>query len=271
MEMIAQSRITFFGTGTSQGIPMIGCSCEVCKSADKRDTRLRSSALIEHNGLRILIDAGPDFRYQMLRSGTDKLDAILLTHEHKDHTGGLDDIRALNYFTNRAFPIYCEKRVNESLKREFSYVFEENPYPGAPSFDIKIIDNNPFIIESIYNNHLSAKVIPIRAYHYKLPVLGFRIGKIAYITDAVKIDNEELKKLDNLEILVINTVRKEKHISHFSLWEALEIIEKVGAKKSFLTHLSHQIGLHSDLEKILPLGVFAAYDSLIVECPNTND
>lgn len=264
MENGIVSKITFFGTGTSQGIPMIGCKCNVCSSNDSKDKRLRSSALISHNGLSILIDAGPDFRYQMIRSNTSMLDAILLTHEHKDHTGGLDDIRALNYFNDKPFPIYCEKRVLSSLKKEFYYAFNENPYPGIPQFNINIIKNSQYKIISIYDPKKECTIIPIRAYHYKLPVLGFRIGDIAYITDASEIPDKEFEKLKDLSVFVINTVRREKHISHFSLSEALEIIKRVGAKKSFLTHLSHQIGTHEELQNILPQNVFAAYDGLTV-------
>ncbi len=264
MENELPSKITFFGTGTSQGIPMIGCNCNVCISKDSRDKRLRSSALIEHNGLSILIDAGPDFRYQMLRSHTTSLDGILLTHEHKDHTGGLDDIRALNYFNRKPFPIYCEERVFESLKNEFAYAFDENPYPGVPQFNIQLIKNAPFNVKSAIEPTNECSVIPIRAYHYKLPVLGFRIGDIAYITDASQIPPTEFDKLKDLSVMVINTVRREKHISHFSLSEALEIIEIVGAKRSYLTHLSHQIGTHEDLQSILPKNVFAAYDGLTI-------
>ncbi len=256
------SKITFFGTGTSQGVPMIGCNCDVCTSTDAKDNRLRTSALIEYNNLKILIDAGPDFRYQMLRSKTLHLDAVLLTHSHKDHTGGLDDIRAFNYFTKRAFPIYCEERVLESLKMEFAYVFEENPYPGIPQFDVKVIDEKPFKVNSFPEGNLSAIITPIRAMHHYLPVLGFRIGCLAYITDASYIPESEYSKLKDLDIIVVNTVRKEKHISHFSLQEAIEVIQKSGAKRGYLTHLSHQIGKHSELEKILPENIFPAYDML---------
>lgn len=213
------STITFLGTGTSQGIPVIGCKCKVCLSLDNKDKRLRSSAIIEHNGSVLLIDAGPDFRQQMLREGISSVDAVLLTHEHKDHTGGLDDVRAINFIRKEPFTIYCEERVKESLKREYSYAFEEYKYPGVPEFDIKIIDTAPFYINS-------AQVIPIRAFHYKLPVLGFRIGDIAYITDANYIPDEEFDKLQNLSILVLNTVRRERHISHFSLDEAVEIAKR---------------------------------------------
>lgn len=249
------STITFLGTGTSQGIPVIGCKCMVCLSIDNKDKRLRSSVIIEHNGSVLLIDAGPDFRQQMLREGISCVDAVLLTHEHKDHTGGLDDVRAINFIRKEPFTIYCEERVKESLKREYSYAFEEYKYPGAPEFDIKIIDTAPFNINS-------AQVIPIRAFHYKLPVLGFRIGDIAYITDANYIPDEEFDKLQNLSILVLNTVRRERHISHFSLDEAVEIAKKVNPKQCYLTHLSHQIGIHTHLDASLPDWISPAYDRL---------
>ncbi|MFA6335374.1 MAG: MBL fold metallo-hydrolase [Bacteroidales bacterium] len=278
------TRLTFLGTGTSQGVPMIGCGCPVCTSADTRDNRLRSSALIEHNGLSILIDAGPDFRQQLLRENICDLDAILLTHEHKDHTGGLDDVRAINYFANKALPIYCEGRVFRSLEREYAYAFSEYRYPGAPEFDIRQIDTEPFVIYHENGFHRSGKVrqyakiqeprevpenasvlvTPIRVMHYKLPVLGYRIGDIAYITDGSKIDDTEFVKLKNLEVLVINTVRKERHISHFSLQEAIDVAQRVGARKSYLTHLSHQIGTHSQLLKELPAEIEPAYDGLVV-------
>jgi phosphoribosyl 1,2-cyclic phosphate phosphodiesterase len=249
------TRITFLGTGTSQGVPVIGCKCPVCLSHDIRDNRLRSSVLIEHNGTRLIIDAGPDFRQQMLREQIESVDAVLLTHGHKDHTGGLDDVRAINFIRKEPFAVYCEDLVLESLMREYSYAFEEYKYPGAPEFDIKIIDNKQFMVNT-------AIVTPVRAYHYKLPVLGFRIGEIAYITDANHIPEEELEKLNNLSILVLNTVRRERHISHFSLDEAVAVAERVKPKKCFLTHLSHQIGFHSELDDSLPEWISPAYDRL---------
>ncbi|HBG23786.1 MAG TPA: MBL fold metallo-hydrolase [Rikenellaceae bacterium] len=251
------TRLTFLGTGTSQGVPVIGCNCEVCKSEDSRDNRLRSSVIFEDNGSTLLIDAGPDFRQQLLRESISNMDAILLTHEHKDHTGGLDDIRAINHLKKRVVPVYCEKRVLESLKREYSYAFDGLKYPGAPVFDIKIIGNSTFRINDTI-------ITPIRVYHYKLPVLGFRIGNIAYITDANYIPEDEFDKLTGLDILVINTVRRERHISHFSLDEAIAIAKRTGAKMCYLTHLSHQIGKHSDLADSLPAGIMPAYDGLKV-------
>ncbi len=251
------TKLTFLGTGTSQGVPVIGCECEVCRSADPKDKRLRSSVLFENNGTSLLVDAGPDFRQQLLRERISDLDAILLTHEHKDHTGGLDDIRAINYIKRKILPVYCEKRVLESLKKEYSYAFDDLKYPGAAEFDIKIIGNNRFEIGN-------SEITPIRVYHYKLPVLGFRIGNIAYITDANYIPEEEFEKLHNLDVLVINTVRRERHISHFSLDEAISVAQKTKAKTTYLTHLSHQIGKNEALAAVLPKGIQPAFDGLKV-------
>ncbi len=260
-------KITFLGTGTSQGIPMIGCNCPVCKSEDPRDNRLRTSALIEQDGFRILIDCGPDFRQQMLRHNITDLDAVILTHQHKDHTGGLDDIRAFNYFRKAAFPIYAEPIVQESLKMEYSYAFAEHKYPGVPDYNLHTIGEEPFIITKQLPDNFTAslEIVPIRVFHYKLPILGFRFGNMAYITDGSSIPQSEYQKLKGLDLFVINTVRREKHISHFSLPEALEIIEKAGAPRNCLTHLSHQIGKHSDLESLLPPNVRPAYDGLVLE------
>lgn len=260
-------KITFLGTGTSQGIPMIGCTCKVCKSADPRDNRLRTSALVEHNGFRILIDCGPDFRQQMLRQNISDLDAVILTHQHKDHTGGMDDIRAFNYFRKAAFPIYAEPNVQESLKMEYSYAFAEHKYPGVPDYTLHTIGEEPFTITKSLpdGTDASIEITPIRVYHYRLPILGFRIGNMAYITDGSSIPATEFDKLQGLELFIINTVRKEKHISHFSLPEALDVVEKVGAPRNFLTHLSHQIGTHKELEAILPPNVKPAYDTLELE------
>ena len=249
--------LTFLGTGTSQGVPMIGCGCKVCHSNDPRDHRLRSSVLVEHDGLTILVDAGPDFRQQMLRAGVSHLDAIILTHNHKDHTGGLDDIRAFNYLEKKASEIYCEKYVEESLRMEYSYAFAEVRYPGAPEWNVHIIDDKPFSINGV-------EIIPIRGMHYKLPVLGFRFGNIAYCTDMNHIPEEEFSKLDGLEHFIINTVRYGKHISHFSLEEAVAVAQKVGAKNSWLTHLSHQLPCYSDLAAELPDGILPAYDGLTI-------
>ena len=251
------AKLTFLGTGTSQGVPMIGCGCEVCRSTDPRDKRLRSSVLVEHEGHTFLVDAGPDFRQQMLRAGVSHLDAILLTHNHKDHTGGLDDIRAFNYLEKKASQIYCEKYVEGSLRMEYSYAFEEIKYPGAPEWNVHIIDEKPFRINGV-------EITPIRGMHYKLPVLGFRFGNITYCTDMNHIPEEEFEKLKGLEHFVINTVRYGKHISHFSLEEAVAVAQKVGAKHSWLTHLSHQLPCYTDLSAELPDGILPAYDGLTI-------
>ena len=236
---------------------MIGCGCEVCRSTDPRDQRLRASVLVEHEGLNILVDAGPDFRQQMLRENVSHLDAILLTHNHKDHTGGLDDIRAFNYLEKKATQIYCEKYVEDSLRMEYSYAFEENKYPGAPEWRVHTIDERPFEIEGV-------KIVPIRGRHYKLPVLGFRFGNIAYCTDMNHIPEEEFEKLKGLEHFVINCVRRGHHISHFALEGALKVAEKVGARHTWLTHLSHQLPRHEELTAELPENVLPAFDGLTI-------
>ena len=252
------SKLTFLGTGTSQGVPMIGCNCNVCKSTDSRDKRLRASVYVEYEGLKILVDAGPDFREQMLRESIASVDAILLTHNHKDHTGGLDDIRAFNYLEKRATQIYCEKYVEDSLRMEYSYAFAEKKYPGAPEWEVHIIASNPFIINGV-------EIIPIRGRHYKLPVLGYRFGNIAYCTDMNHIPEEEFEKLKGLDHFIINTVRRGHHISHFALEGALEVAARVGAKHTWLTHLSHQLPVHKELAAELPEGVLPAYDGLSIE------
>ena len=280
------AKLTFLGTGTSQGIPMIGCGCEVCSSKDPRDKRLRASVLVEYCGLRILVDAGPDFRQQMLRAGVSHVDAILLTHNHKDHTGGLDDIRAFNYLEKKASEIYCEKNVEDSLRMEYSYAFAEKKYPGAPEWHVHNIDDKPFTImtggpyEVLTWEHgkgyihtmaeeddpvKSVEIIPIRGMHYKLPVLGFRFGNIAYCTDMNHIPEEEFEKLQGLDHFVINCVKYGKHISHYSLEEAVEVAQKVGARHSWLTHLSHQLPTYNELAASLPEGINPAYDGLVLE------
>ena len=247
--------LTFLGTGTSQGVPMIGCCCEVCNSKDTHDKRLRASVFVEYEGQKILVDAGPDFRQQMLRENIGSVDAILLTHNHKDHTGGLDDIRAFNYHEKKAADIYCEKYVEDSLRKEFSYAFAEIKYPGAPEWNVHIIDENPFSINGV-------KIIPIRGKHYKLPVLGYRFGNIAYCTDMNHIQEEEFEKLKGLDHFIINCVRRGRHISHFSLEGALAVAERVNARHTWLTHLSHQLPRYEELLKELPDRVLPAYDGL---------
>lgn len=257
--------ITFLGTGTSTGVPMIGCHCSVCSSNDPRDKRLRTSAFVEYEGLELLIDCGPDFRTQALTYGIENLDAILLTHQHKDHTGGLDDVRALNYILRKPTSIYCEERVLEGLKKEYSYAFAEHPYPGSPKFDIHLITDAPFNISG-------KEIIPVRAMHYKLPILGFRLGGLCYLTDANNIAEAEYEKLKGLDIMVLSAIKRGPHISHFSLGEAIAVAKRIGAKKTFITHLSHQMaedennikGTHADLSAEMPSGIFIAYDGLKV-------
>lgn len=251
-------KVTFLGTGTSQGVPMIGCQCEVCQSADSRDKRLRSSILIEYNGKHIVVDTGPDFRYQMLRENVRHLDAILFTHEHKDHVAGMDDVRAFNYHAKKAMQVYATERVQKALKREFYYAFEAEKYPGVPQIDLNTIDATPFTIEGL-------EVVPIEMMHYKLPVLGFRFGKFAYLTDANYIAPQELEKLMGVEVMVINALRQQKHISHFSLEEALAIIDKIGPKQAYLTHFSHQMGTYTEVVKLLPKNVLPATDQFELE------
>ena len=249
-------KITFLGTGTSQGVPLIGCTCEVCKSNDSKDKRLRSSVLICVNGKNIIIDAGPDFRQQMLRENITQLDAILLTHEHKDHIGGLDDVRAFNYIQKKPMDIYAETRVIDLLQsRDFAYVVERKDYPGIPKMEFHSITEKSFNINGI-------TILPVRGLHMLLPVLGFRINKFAYITDMNYISPEERNKLKGLDVLVINALRKKKHVSHFNLEEALEVIEDVKPNKAYLTHISHKLGYYETLKKELPKNVYPAYDGL---------
>lgn len=247
--------ITFLGTGTSQGVPIITCNCAVCQSLDYHDKRLRSSIHIAIEGKSFVIDSGPDFRQQMLRERIKKLDALIFTHEHKDHTAGMDDVRSFNFSQNMDMPVYADKRVIAQLKQEFAYVFAATKYPGVPTVEVHEIENKPFFIHGI-------EWIPIEVMHYKLPVYGYRIGNFAYITDANSIDKKELKKFKGIKILVINALQEEPHISHFTLQEALEMIEKIQPEQAYLTHISHKLGFHKQVQKKLPKNVFLAYDGL---------
>lgn len=252
-------KITFLGTGTSQGVPVIACDCSTCTSVDGHDKRLRTSVLIETKETTLLIDAGPDFRQQMLREHVIKLDSILLTHEHKDHIAGLDDVRAFNYKSQDAVDIWAEERVQKAVKKEYSYVFSDYQYPGIPKMRLNNISDNSFNIKDI-------SIEPIRVFHYRLPVYGFRIGNFAYITDANYIPEESKEKLFGVKYLVINALRREKHISHFTLREAIDIIHEISPKKAFITHISHQMGLHADVSSELPAGIMLAYDGLSFRC-----
>ena len=247
--------ITFLGTGTSQGVPVIACDCEVCTSTDPHDKRLRTSILIEGDDKTVVIDSGPDFRYQMLRAGVKHLDAIVFTHEHKDHVAGMDDIRAFNYRQNAPVDVYATTRVQEALKREFSYIFAEFKYPGIPQINLHTIGLDPFDIGSLH-------FIPVEVMHYKLPVLGFRIKDFTYITDAKTVSETEKQKIKGTKILVINALQTQSHISHFTLDEAILFAQEIGAEKTYFTHISHRLGLHEVMSQQLPPNIEFAYDGL---------
>lgn len=247
--------VTFLGTGTSQGVPVIACGCEVCTSADARDKRLRSSILIEAEDKTVVIDSGPDFRYQMLRANVQRLDAVVYTHEHKDHVAGMDDIRAFNFKQQEPMNIYADTRVQAALMREFPYVFAEFKYPGIPQVNIHPIGLEPFDIGSIH-------FIPIEVLHYKLPVLGFRINDFTYITDAKTVSDAEKEKIKASKILVVNALQHQSHISHFTVDEAIAFAQEIGAETTYFTHISHRLGKHADVEPLLPAGIKLAYDGL---------
>ncbi len=246
-------KITFLGTGTSSGVPMIGCNCEVCTSPDKKDKRLRSSILVESDTTSLVVDTTPDFRYQMLRAGVKKLDAVLFTHPHKDHIAGLDDVRAFNYFQQKPMELYANSLTEEAIKREFAYAFSDKKYPGIPNLNLNTIDDKPFVVGDI-------PVTPILVWHLKMPVLGFRFGSFTYITDANKIEDEEKEKIKGSDTLVLNTLRKEAHISHFTLDEAIAIVQELGIPSAYFTHISHQLGRHCEINNLLPPGISLAFD-----------
>lgn len=248
-------QVTFLGTGTSQGVPIIGCDCEVCLSTNKKDKRLRSSVFVKSEDFALVIDSGPDFRYQLLREGIKDIDAVLYTHEHKDHVAGLDDIRPINYLQNKSIEVYGSSLVEVALKREFHYIFSDTKYPGAPQINFNLISNQRFDLGPL-------SILPIEGLHYKLPVFGFRIKDFCYITDMNFISDEEKKKLKDLSVLVINGLRREKHISHFTLEEALEMIAELNPKAAYITHISHQLGTYEEVSKELPDHVYLSYDGL---------
>jgi phosphoribosyl 1,2-cyclic phosphate phosphodiesterase len=252
-------KITFLGTGTSQGVPVIACDCKTCLSDDYRDKRLRTSVLIEIDDTILVIDAGPDFRQQMLRENVKRLDAIILTHEHKDHISGMDDVRAFNYKSQDAIDIFAEERVQKAVRKEYSYVFAEYQYPGVPKMRLNPVNDYGFTIKGI-------NLIPLRVFHYRLPVYGFRIGDFAYITDANYIPEETKERLFGVKYFVINALRKEKHISHFSLREAIDIVREVSPRKAFITHISHQMGLHKEVTATLPPEIMLAFDGQSFLC-----
>ncbi|GAB2607711.1 MBL fold metallo-hydrolase [Belliella aquatica] len=249
-------KITFLGTGTSQGVPVIGCDCPVCSSLDFRDKRLRSAIHLDINGKSIVIDTGPDFRTQMLREKINTLDAVIFTHEHKDHTAGLDDIRPYNFMQKKNMPVFATKKVLSQIKREFSYIFEEVKYPGVPKvMTHEISKTTAFEVEGI-------PFTPIEVMHYRLPVLGFRIGDFTYITDAKTIAKEEMEKIKGTKYLVLNALQTTHHISHFTLQEAIDMVNFIQPEKAYFTHISHKLGSHAEVEAILPEHIRLAYDGL---------
>ena len=252
-------QIKFLGTGTSTGIPEISCHCEVCSSTDPKDQRLRTSALFSINDKNILIDCGPDFRQQMLNSRTEKIDAVLLTHVHYDHTSGLDELRV--FCRNRSVDVFLEPWVAEAIRSRIPYCFVEHPYPGVANLNLHEIGPEQFYIQDI-------PVLPIRVMHYKLPILGYRIGDVAYITDMLSISEEEITKLKDLDILIVNALRHTEHISHQTLGKALALIERINPKRAYLIHMSHHMGLHSIESLKLPQNVFFAYDGLTIDTEN---
>lgn len=255
--------VTFLGTGTSQGIPNIGCSCQVCTSLDFRDKRLRTSIHIALEDKSFIIDSGPDFRQQVLRERIKKLDALIFTHEHKDHTAGLDDVRSFNFIQKKNMPVYGTQKVLNQLRKEYEYAFSEIKYPGVPLIDLIEIKNEKFSIEGI-------DFEPIQVKHFKLPVFGYRINNFTYITDANFIEKEEIDKIRGSEVVVLNALQKTEHISHYTLSQAIEILKEINPKKAYLIHLSHRMGLHKEVESELPDFIRIAYDGLKIPIEDNN-
>ncbi|MEI6594306.1 MAG: MBL fold metallo-hydrolase [Bacteroidota bacterium] len=252
-------KITFLGTGTSQGVPLIACDCTICASNNIRDKRLRSSILVQVDDQNIVIDSGPDFRQQMLRTGIKHLDALVFTHAHKDHIAGMDDIRGFNFAMKKPIDVYCTSKVVDHMKREFHYIFEEIKYPGIPEVDIHLIQNDQNFFVG------KTEIQPIEVKHLNMKVLGFRFDKFVYITDANFISDKEKEKIKGCEVLVLNALRIETHLSHFSLQEAIALVNEIKPKRAFFTHISHQLGLHDEIEKDLPPNIRLAYDGLEIE------
>ena len=250
--------ITLLGTGTSSGIPLIGCRCDVCRSLDYRDKRLRVSVYVETQGKCFVIDTGPDFRQQMLRKDITQLDAVIFTHQHKDHTAGLDDVRAFNFLQNKDMPVYGRLQVLEQLKREFEYVFADYRYPGIPRLQLHEITNTPFDV-------LGVTFTPIDVLHHRLPVFGFRIGNFAYLTDVNHIPEAELAKLQNLDVLILGALQRETHISHFNLQQAIDVVSILKPQVTYFTHLSHKMGRHAEVEKELPAHIRLGFDGLKIK------
>ena len=250
-------RITLLGTGTSQGVPVVACNCEVCLSSNSKDNRLRSSVMIQVDGLNLVIDTGPDFRQQMLREKVMKVDSILFTHHHKDHVAGMDDIRAFNYKSKKDMPIYCNQTTGDALKLEFPYIFSALNYPGIPKVAINIIDNEPFTIEETI-------ITPIKVLHYKLPVFGFRIKNFVYLTDVSEISEIEKEKMKGADLIILDALRKKSHVSHFNLEQALDLLKELNPKQALLTHISHFMGLNDNINKELPDHINLAYDGQVV-------
>lgn len=252
-------KITFLGSGTSSGVPMIACECNVCTSEDKKDKRLRSSIMIQSASTTVVVDTTPDFRYQMLRQKVKQLDAVLFTHPHKDHIAGLDDVRAFNYFQEQAMEVYANSMTIDALMREFAYAFADKKYPGVPNIALNTIGMESFSVGDI-------PIKPIEVWHMKMPVFGFRFGDFTYITDANRIDESEKEKIWGSKIVVVNALRKEKHISHYSLDEAIALVQELQVPEAYFTHISHQLGRHREIEEQLPDGIHLAYDGLELRC-----
>lgn len=251
-------KVTVLGSGTSQGVPVIACPCPVCASADEHDKRLRSSILLQTASTTLVVDAGPDFRQQMLRAGVKKLDAILISHTHKDHIAGLDDVRSFNYLTGNPMPVFACKRDQEEIRHEFSYAFTKNPYPGVPEYDLHELTTEPFQLGDI-------PIQAVELLHMHLSVFGFRFGRFAYLTDVNHIPPKSMKVLEGIEILMIDALRKKPHLSHFNLEQAIEVAEQLAVKTAYFTHISHLMGFHREVQAELPANMFLAWDGLSFE------